>query len=94
MSSAYHPQSDGQTKVVNWCVEQYLWCLYSQYPHTWELTLAWAKFLYNTTFHVVAEMTPFQALYGWVLPNIVHYMESTSVVDKVNNSLAQSDLLH
>ena len=35
MSSAYHPQADRQTEVVNRCVEQYLRCLVHQQPRKW-----------------------------------------------------------
>ena len=49
MSSAYHPQTDGQSEVVNRCVEQYLRCFVSQQPRKWSSFLPWAEF--GTTLH-------------------------------------------
>ncbi|TYK21518.1 Ty3/gypsy retrotransposon protein [Cucumis melo var. makuwa] len=63
-SSAYHPQSDGQTEVVNREVEMYLRCLCNDKPKEWIKWIAWAEYWYNTTFQRALRMTPFQVVYG------------------------------
>jgi len=50
-SSAYHPQSDGHTEVINRCLEQYLRAHSHGEPHKWVTHLPWAEFSYNTSFH-------------------------------------------
>ncbi|KAL0299990.1 UNVERIFIED_CONTAM: Transposon Ty3-G Gag-Pol polyprotein [Sesamum angustifolium] len=44
MSSAYHPQTDGQTERVNQCLENYLRCMCHQKPKKWAQWLTLAEF--------------------------------------------------
>ncbi|CAL1390315.1 unnamed protein product [Linum trigynum] len=87
LSSSYHPQTDGQTEVVNRCVEQYLRCFASQNPRRWLSYLPWAEFWYNSTFHSSAGMTPFQALYGRIPPSIPFYRPGSTSVHEVDRAL-------
>ncbi|RVW67435.1 Retrovirus-related Pol polyprotein from transposon 17.6 [Vitis vinifera] len=91
LSSAYHPQTDGQTEVVNRCLEQYLRCFVHQWPRKWFSYLSWAEYWYNTTYHCSTGMTPFQALYGRLPPSIPHYADGLSRVNEVDQSLLTRD---
>lgn len=64
MSSAYHSQSDGQTEMVNQCIETYLCCFVHACPSKWINWLSVAEFWYNTNFHSVVGRSPFEVLYG------------------------------
>lgn len=64
MSSAYHPQSDGQTERVNQCLETYLRCFVHSCPTKWSGWLPLAEYWYNTSLHSAIGCSPFEALYG------------------------------
>ncbi|KAJ1600072.1 hypothetical protein NDA14_000490 [Ustilago hordei] len=65
LSTAYHPQTDGQTERVNQVIEQYLrmYCNYEQ--DDWVNLLDTAAFVYNNTVHNSIGVSPFFACYGW-----------------------------
>ena len=50
-SSSYQPQSDGQTEVVNKCLEGYLHCFTLEKQSQWIDCLPLAEWWYNTSFH-------------------------------------------
>ncbi|CAM8959252.1 unnamed protein product [Rhodiola kirilowii] len=47
-SSTYHPQSDGQTEVINRIMEDYLRCYVAEKQNNWVDLLPWAELHYNT----------------------------------------------
>ncbi|GKB40240.1 putative mitochondrial protein [Tanacetum coccineum] len=62
-STAYHPQIDGQTKVVNRCLGFYLRCMNGEKLKEWVKWLPLAEFWYNTNFHATINTTPYEALH-------------------------------
>eukprot|EP00253_Pinus_taeda_P009241 PITA_09241 len=63
-STAYHPQTDGQTERVNQMVEDMLRACVMQKPTQWEDYLHLVEFAYNNGYHTSIQMSPFEVLYG------------------------------
>ena len=65
LSTAYHPQTDGQTERVNQILEQYLRCTISYQQDDWVDFLPLAEFAYNNATHTSTQVSPFFANYGF-----------------------------
>ena len=63
-SSAYHPQTDGQTERVNQILEDMLRACVLSYSKKWDECLPPTKFSYNNSYQESIKMAPFKALYG------------------------------
>jgi hypothetical protein len=63
-SSAYHPQTDGQTKRVNQVLEDMLRACALKDNQSWDKCLLYAEFSYNNSYQESTKMTPFEFLYG------------------------------
>jgi hypothetical protein len=64
-STSYHPQTDGQTEIMNKWVEGYLRNYISGQQRAWVKWLHLGEYCYNTTHHMSIGMTPFWALYSY-----------------------------
>jgi hypothetical protein len=89
LSTAFHPETDGQTERTNATLEQSL-CMYCNYQHdNWKTLLPIAEFCYNNTKSETLGIMPFYANYGYHLrfqpdlstaksptPNMLDYVAS------------------
>ena len=58
-STAYHPQTDGQTEHINQEIEQYLRLFVNQHQDNWYEWVSLAEFTYNNQIHSSTQTTPF-----------------------------------
>jgi len=65
LSTAYHPETDGQTERVNQILEQYLRTYINYQQDDWVSLLPLAEFAYNNTPHTATHVTPFFANKGY-----------------------------
>jgi transposase InsO family protein len=63
-SSAYHPQTSGQTERVNQILEDMLRARVLEFPQKWDECLPLVEFSYNNNYQESIKMAPFEALYG------------------------------
>ena len=79
MSTAFHPQTDGQTERTNQEIEAYLRIYCSNHPETWTEHLPLMEFSYNNRVHLVTKQTPFSLLLGYQPRAIPHVIEDTNI---------------
>jgi hypothetical protein len=82
LSTAFHPESDGQTDRINAILEQYLraYCNYQQ--NNWKQLLPMAEFCYNNSQSETTKVSPFFANFGY-------HPRFTPPLSKVNEGLPE-----
>jgi transposase InsO family protein len=93
LSSAFCPQTDGQTKRVNQVLEQYLHCTSCYQQDNWAQLLPQAEFSYNNTLHISTGVSPFYANYGYH-PQLDFQATTEVVVPSAEDRAAQLNRLH
>ncbi|WVZ13310.1 hypothetical protein V8G54_017840 [Vigna mungo] len=79
MSTAYHPETDGQTEVLNRVVEG------------WKMMLCWAEYWYNTSYQGTARCSPFEIVYGRAPPSLSRFVPGETAVESVAQDLMTRD---
>ncbi|KAK1406306.1 hypothetical protein QVD17_41599 [Tagetes erecta] len=64
LSTAFHPQTDGQTERTIQTLEDMLRSCVLDFGGNWNLHLPLVEFSYNNSYHSSIKMAPFEALYG------------------------------
>ncbi|KAL0549934.1 hypothetical protein IC582_014429 [Cucumis melo] len=63
-STAFHPQTDGQTERLNQILEDMLRACVLEFSGSWDSHLHLMEFAYNNSYQATIGMAPFEALYG------------------------------
>jgi len=64
LSTAYHPQTDGQSERTIQTLEDLLRSCVIDFKGNWDVHLPLIEFSYNNSYHSSIDMAPFEALYG------------------------------
>lgn len=91
ISSAYYLQSNGQTKVLNRVIEQYLRAFVHNKPSSWGKSFIWYGWSYNTFKRSALGASPYEITYGKNPFNIPQHITGTSKNDPVDNILSNRE---
>ncbi|XP_073435227.1 uncharacterized protein [Dendrobates tinctorius] len=96
LSSAFHPQTNGQTERTNQTLEQYLRCFICHLQDDWVDLLPLAEFSYNNSQSASTKLSPFYANLGYhpnILPRFPIDTPLPAVADRITSLQQNLDLL-
>nr|GEY57581.1 retrotransposon protein, putative, Ty3-gypsy subclass [Tanacetum cinerariifolium] len=64
LSTAYHPETDGQSERTIQTLEYMLQACVIDFGSSWDMQLPLVEFSYNNSYHASIKAAPFEALYG------------------------------
>ncbi|GKG47747.1 putative reverse transcriptase domain-containing protein, partial [Tanacetum coccineum] len=64
ITTAYHPQIDGQSERTIQTLEDMLRAYILDFEGSWDVHLSVVEFSYNSSYHSSVRCAPFEALYG------------------------------
>ncbi|GJS77652.1 putative reverse transcriptase domain-containing protein [Tanacetum coccineum] len=75
MSTAYHPQTDGQSERTIQTLEDMLRACMIDFGKGWDRHLPLVEFSYNNSYHTSIKAAPFEALYGRKCRSPIYWAE-------------------
>ena len=81
-SSGYHPQTDGQTEVVNRSLGDLLRSLVTEHHSSWDNVLPQAEFAYNDLVNRSTGKSPFEIVYGRQPRGVSELRDSEQIMTK------------
>ncbi|GKB54098.1 putative reverse transcriptase domain-containing protein [Tanacetum coccineum] len=75
MSTAYHPQTDGQSERTIQTLEDMMRACVMDFGKGWDRHLPLVEFLYNNSYHTSIKAAPFEALYGRKCRSPIYWAE-------------------
>ncbi|GKA72087.1 putative reverse transcriptase domain-containing protein [Tanacetum coccineum] len=75
MSTAYHPETDGQSERTIQTLEDMLRACVIDFVSSWDRYLPLVEFSYNNSYHASIKAAPFEALYGQKCRSSVFWRE-------------------
>ncbi|CAL2228611.1 unnamed protein product [Prunus armeniaca] len=91
-STAFHPQTNGQSERTIQTLEDMLRSCVLQLKDNWDTHLALVEFAYNNSYHSSIEMAPYEALYGRMCRTPVRWNEvGDKKVEKVDSIRATTE---
>ncbi|MCO5577987.1 hypothetical protein L7F22_031825 [Adiantum nelumboides] len=91
MSTAFHPQTDGETERVNRVLEDMLRMYVNDKQNNWGEYLPLVEFAYNSSWHASIRMTPFEAMYGHNCVSPIQFSDPDNKVEISKQMLDNMD---